>query len=137
VQDSFVVGLASLESRVGLFSFARYDPAFSDRFQAEGTEEDSDEEEEAKQKKRRTKAKTAKKGKKEQSEDEKARVEDAAKAEANRKILIARSCKVMAHEVRLHSVLPWCSQDLKNGISWRCRCSTCSTSSTACTTAAA
>jgi hypothetical protein len=107
VQDSFVVGLASLESRVGLFSFARYDPAFSNRFQAEGTEEDSDEEEEeeSKQKRRRTKAKTAKKRKKEQSEDEKARVEDAAKAEANRKILIARSCKVMAHEVRMPSTL--------------------------------
>jgi hypothetical protein len=107
VQDSFVVGLASLESRVGLFSFARYDPAFRDKLHDEAEHENDAEAERAKKKRKRTKTeakkKTARKGKEkapvEEEEEDEPEADTAGQAEANRRLLIARSCKVMAHEV--------------------------------------
>lgn len=34
-KDSFVVGMASPDARVGIFSFARYDPSFEERLTGE------------------------------------------------------------------------------------------------------
>jgi hypothetical protein len=106
VQDSFVVGLASLESRVGLFSFARYDPAFRDKLHDEAEHENDAEAERAKKRKRtktEAKKKTPRKGKEkapvEEEEEDESQADTAGQAEANRRLLIARSCKVMAHEV--------------------------------------
>lgn len=106
-RDSFVVGLASLESRVGLFSFARYDPAFRDKLHDEAEHENDAEAERAKKKRKGTKTeakkKTARKGKEkapvEEEEEDEPQADTAGQAEANRRLLIARSCKVMAHEV--------------------------------------
>jgi archaemetzincin len=84
-----VVGLASRESRVGLFSFARYDPSFRDKFVADETEEDG--------KRSKKKPRAKRKQKEPEVEDEEVPRED--HAAANRRILIARSCKVMVHEV--------------------------------------
>lgn len=103
-----------MESRVGLFSFARYDPAFRDKLHDEAEHEDDAETERAKKKRKRTKAeaqtKTARKGKEkapvEEEDEGEPQADTAGQAEANRRLLIARSCKVMAHEVSRPFIRP-------------------------------
>ncbi|KAL6059002.1 AmzA [Balamuthia mandrillaris] len=115
-RDSFVVGLASLQSRVGLFSFARYDPCFQLKFHLpsilrDKTKHDEPAQKHAKEKEEenvhgKTKGKKRKrpgnsdtqkkKNRKSIREGSEQTKED---EEENERILIARSCKVMAHEV--------------------------------------
>lgn len=77
--DSFTVGMASGPlTGVAIFSFARYDPLFS-----------------SKQTSPTSKKKTSSKDKDKEEEEE----EEGKEREDNARILLERSCKVLAHEI--------------------------------------